>query len=63
MEPYGAADGKAGSRDRARLKKQLKKQRLGESRSYGRIRGYRTMKLARMDLGRLLVVLHLRKKS
>ncbi len=63
LEPYGAADGKAGSRDRARLKKQLKKQRLGESRSYGRIRGYRTMKLARMDLGRLLVVLHLRKKS
>lgn len=61
--PYGAAADKAGNRDKARLKKQLRKLRLGENRSYGRIRWYRTVKRARMDLGRLLIVLHLRKKS
>lgn len=63
FDTFGAADDKAGSRDRARLKKQLRKQCLGENRSYGRIRWYRTMKLARMGLGRLLIVLHLRRKS
>lgn len=63
LDTFGAADDKAGSRDRARLKKQLRKQCLGEKRSYGRIRWYRTMKLARMGLGRLLIVLHLRRKS
>lgn len=61
--PYGAAADKAGNRDKARLKKQLRKLRLGENRAYGRIRWYRTVKRARMDLGRLLIVLHLRKKS
>ena len=61
--PYGAAADKAGNRDKARLKKQLRKLRLGENRSYGRIRWYHTVKRARMDLGRLLIVLHLRKKS
>lgn len=63
LEPYGTAADKAGNRDKARLKKQLRKLRLGENRSYGRIRWYRTVKRARMHLGRLLVVLHLRKKS
>ncbi len=61
--PYGAAADKAGNGDKARLKKQLRKLRLGENRAYGRIRWYRTVKRARMDLGRLLIVLHLRKKS
>ena len=61
--PYGAAADKAGNRDKARLKKQLRKLRLGENRAYGSIRWYRTVKRARMDLGRLLIVLHLRKKS
>ncbi len=63
LEPFGTADDKAGSSNRERLKKQLRKQCLGESRSYGRIRWYRTMKLARMKLGGLLIVLHLRRKS
>lgn len=61
--PYGAAADKAGNRDKARLNKQLRKLCLGENRAYGRIRWYRTVKRARMDLGRLLIVLHLRKKS
>ena len=61
--PYGAAADKAGNRDKARLKKQLRKLRLGENRAYGSIRWYRTVIRARMDLGRLLIVLHLRKKS
>lgn len=63
LKPSGATDCKVGRKDRERLKKQLRKQRLGESRSYGCIRRYRAIKLARMGLGKLLIGLHLYKKS